>query len=329
MIYVYYRECIQKTPRAQAVRPRLAVVVVCLRGFLYDKGYMKNLVFGGSGLPDTEFTGTKKKLSTAEGIAFIANETDLDAIELAFVRGVYIKPDAARTLAKTLASLDIGLSIHAPYYINLNPKTDAGKSSSRRLLTASAEVGALLGARNIVFHPASYLGMKPEDAFDAVHSNLYEIADDLAARGVDVVLRPEIGGKLAAFGTVDELIALSRGRDNILPCIDFAHIVARSHGAENSYDAFVAIFKKIEVELGKRALHDMHIHYAGVEYNAKGEICHIDLRDKPAKQSLDYKALARAMADCDVRGMAICESPSKETDALLMKKTYHGFANVH
>ncbi|HUT52199.1 MAG TPA: hypothetical protein VM658_02300 [bacterium] len=57
---------------------------------------------------------------------------------------------------------------------------------------------------------------------------------------------------------------------------------------------------------------------SGIEWSAKGERRHVMLKES----SLRWKALLRALDDCKVSGIMICESPVMEGDARVMKKEY-------
>lgn len=279
---------------------------------------MQKLLFGGSGIASP--TTAKRKLDSVTGVAF-AKEIGLEAMELAFVHGVFMKPMLAARVRKVVDETGIKLTVHAPYYINLNPKPPNKGEGSRGMLYQAAKIGALAGARDIAFHPGSYFKQDPKEVFENIKKNILEVADQLRMEKIPAILRPEIGGKLAAFGTLEEIVALSKLRDNIKPCIDFAHLVARTQGAANSYEEFVKVFKYIKKELGAEGIGNLHIQFAGITYTDKGEKNHENFADC----DFDYKALAKALADCKVGGIAICESPEKEHDALLMKKAYESY----
>jgi deoxyribonuclease IV len=103
-----------------------------------------------------------------------------------------------------------------------------------------------------------------------------------------------------------------------MPCVDFAHLHARTNGKYNSYDEFSEIFQKIEKKLGKRGLDNMHIHITGIAYGPKGEKHHLNLKESDFK----YKELAKAFRDFRIKGVVTSESPNIEEDALMMQKLY-------
>ena len=104
-----------------------------------------------------------------------------------------------------------------------------------------------------------------------------------------------------------------------MPCVDFAHLHARSNGKNNSYKEFCSILESIEKKLGKKGLENMHIHLTGIAYGEKGEKHHLNLKESDLK----YRELIKALKDFKVKGVAISESPNIEEDALLVQKIYN------
>ena len=273
---------------------------------------MSNLIFGTAGTPHSAHGD-----STVDGIKRI-KEIGLGCLEIEFVMGVNIKEPAATQIANVARNRDIKLSVHAPYYINLNSREEEKVIASQRRIYQSARAAALCGAGDVVFHPAFYMGEPPEKVYDTVKARLSEVLNRLREERINVTLRPEIMGKNSQFGTLDEIFQLSAELEGVLPCIDFAHWHARS-GKWNSYEEFCGILERVKKRLGKNALKKLHIHVAGIDYGKSGEKSHLDLRDSDFK----YTELLRALADYKAGGTVICESPNLEDDALLLQKTYY------
>lgn len=127
-------------------------------------------------------------------------------------------------------------------------------------------------------------------------------------------------GKPAQFGSLDEVLTLCQEVEGLAPCLDFSHLHARE-GKANTYLDFHRILRKVGKRLGKAALQDIHIHISGIEYGLKGEIKHLNL----AESDFRYDEWTSALKDMDVAGLVICESPSRETDAVLLKNLYGAF----
>jgi len=274
---------------------------------------MAGLLFGTGGVPHSA-----QKPSTVSGIEWIS-ELGLGCMELEFVQGVRMSERAAYQVAETAAKTGIKLSAHAPYFINLNAREPEKIKSSQERLLKTARIAALCGAQSVVFHAAFYLGDPPREAYNAVKKHLAEVLNQLESENNKPWIRPEVTGKPSQFGTMDEILDLCAELEGLAPCIDFAHWHART-GRFNSYPEFVSILTQVKERLGRAALDNMHLHVSGINYGKRGEISHLDLRDS----DLNYVELLKALKDCDVGGLVICESPNLEEDAQLLQTTYRG-----
>ena len=146
----------------------------------------------------------------------------------------------------------------------------------------------------------------------------WSILRELKDKDIRITIRPELTGKPSQFGDLNELIKISSEFENVLPCIDFAHLHARE-GKFNSYDEFSFVLEEIEKRFGKNALNNMHIHLAGINYSIKGERNHLNLKDS----DMNYKDLIMAFKDFKIKGVVISESPNIEQDAMLLKNMFY------
>jgi len=274
---------------------------------------VSGLLFGTAGIP----LSTPKPATSVNGV-LRARELGLDAMELEFVRGVKMGDDLAYKVRGVSEAAKVVLTAHAPYYINLNSPERAKVEASINRVLETARVAHKAGGWSIVFHPAYYGKDSAEVVYDRVKEALKRIVKALMDEGVAVWVRPETSGGLAEFGGLEEVVRLSQEVENVLPCVDFAHIHARSGGKYNSYEEFAEILNFLERELGKEVLKSMHMHFSGIEYGDKGEIKHLNLQESDFK----YVELARALKDYSIEGVIISESPNIEGDALLLKETY-------
>jgi len=269
------------------------------------------LLFGTAGVPLSS-----SGRGTVDGVSRI-RELGLDCMELEFVQGVRMGEKTAAEVNEAAGKEAVALSVHGPYYINLNAVEKEKRDASVQRIYESARIGNLCSATNIVFHPAFYLKDDKKVVFDRVFDLLKGVAARLEDEQIPVTLRPETTGKASQFGDTDELLSLSEEIDGVLPCFDFSHIHARD-GKHNTYEEFREIFEKIENHLGKEGLKTMHCHVSGIEYTEKGERNHLILEES----DMNYKDLMKVFKEFKACGTVICESPNLESDALLMKKTY-------
>ncbi|MBM3304833.1 MAG: TIM barrel protein [Candidatus Aminicenantes bacterium] len=275
----------------------------------------RGLLFGTAGVPLS--ASDDSTLSAIERIRALG----LDCLEIEFVKGVKMGLDTAGKVRERAASLGVRLSVHAPYFINLNSE-DAGKRlASQERILKSARVGAACGATSVVFHAAFY-GADPADrAYATVKRELRTVMSILRSERLPITLRVETMGKRSQFGSLDEVLSLCRDVDGLQPCLDFSHLHARE-GKVNSYEDFHRVLGKVARKLGPRALKNVHIHIAGIHYGDKGEIKHLDLEEADFR----YDEWLAALRDLGVEGTVICESPNLEGDALMLKELYRAQA---
>jgi deoxyribonuclease-4 len=275
------------------------------------------LFVGTAGIPHS----AEKRSSTA-GIARV-RALGLDAMELQFVRRVAMGEGTARAVREAAEQSNVRLSAHAPYYINFNSKDADKVGASRERLLKAARIAALCAARNVVFHAAFYHDDPPPVVYERVKAQLLSLSDQLRDEGLDVCLRPETSGRPTQFGGLDEILRLSAEVDGVSPCIDFAHLHARTAGASNTYAEFGVVLNRVKQVLGEGALQDMHIHLQGTAYSKAGERKHLDL----VASDLRFEELLQALVDWSVSGTAICESPNLEQDAILLRNAYERLCN--
>jgi len=278
----------------------------------------EKLRFGPAGVPDSS-----PQTSTVAALAYIRG-LNLDCHEMEFVRGVKIGSDTAAKIKARAAELDIGLSAHAPYYINLNSPETGKRLQSQDHLLQSARAAALCGAKCVVFH-AGYYGMKtPEETYETVKKEIGQVLSVLRSERNPVLLRIETMGKASQFGSLEEVVSLCRELEGLAPCLDFSHLHARE-GQANSYPEFQRIWRKVEKRLGRSAVKNAHIHVSGIEYGPKGEIRHLNLPDSDFR----YHEWIRAVGEAGVEGHIVCESPARENDARMLQDLYRSFRLKH
>ncbi len=270
--------------------------------------------FGTVGSP----TGTPKKPGGSVGAIEFSKSIGMLAFELGWVQSVRVTEATCALIKAASDTHGVLLSVHAPYFFNLNATAEEWPKSRKRLMDA-AHYGYLAGATDIVFHPGSYFGNDPAEVLKVAIPRLKGCVDELKKNGDQVTLRPETMGKSAMLGSIEDAIAMSAAMDMVQPCIDFAHMHARpGDGSMNTYEEWSKLLEGYKKELGAKALKNLHIHLSGIEYGEKGEKNHLPLADA----DLDLKALFKALHDFGCAGRIMCESPIMEVDALNMKKAW-------
>lgn len=270
------------------------------------------LLFGTAGIPHS----TQKKNNPIEGVKQI-HALGLDCMQLEFAHGVRMKEEVSSGLRKVSYELGIPLTSHGPYYINLNAREQDKIDSSVERIIQTAKISDLCGAESMTFHAAFYMKDSPYDVFDLVEKSLNVIEEHLGRLDIEIELRPELTGKSSQFGSLEELIALTRSVNTCHPCMDFSHLYARTN-IFNSEQEFDEILDRLKIELGAESLNNMHIHLSGISSNSKGDLKHLNLEDS----DFNWRDLMKSLKKHDCKGYIICNSPNLEKDALLMKNYY-------
>ncbi len=253
---------------------------------------------------------------TVEGLKR-AHVLGITAMELEWVQNVPKNPERMREIRETAEGYGMYLTVHAPYYVNLNSPEKATLAASKRRILDAMEMGQIAGAHSVCVHPAFYTGMAPEQAFGRVRRATEEILAAARKKRLTINLAFETMGKGTQFGTLEEVLALSR-EFGIYPCIDPAHMHARSGGQWNTREEWSTMLDRYQKELGKAALKRVHMHFSGIEYTAKGERRHLPLRKSDAR----WKEFLGVLKERNVEGVVVCESPILEEDTLLMQRTF-------
>ncbi len=272
---------------------------------------MNSFRFGTVGSPKSN----PKKPGGSIGATIHIRSLGLDALELGWVRSVRVGEKTCAGIKSAGEEHDVAISVHAPYYINLNANDDEWPKSRKRLMDA-AHFGFLAGATDIIFHPGSYFRNPPEEVLPIAIERLQDCADELRAADNRVILRPETMGKSAMLGSLDDTLKMSQAIEGVEPCIDFPHLHARTgDGAMNSYDEWVMALQAYADALGAESLQRLHIHMSGIEYTPKGEKEHLPILES----DLNLEAILTALHDLKCGGRILCESPILEEDAQLIK----------
>ncbi len=278
-----------------------------------------NFQFGTVGSPIT----TPKSPGGSAGAIAQTAVLGLTTLELGWVHSVRVKESTCEKINSASKANNVTLSVHAPYFINLNAKDEEWPKSRKRLMDA-AHYGNLAGATDIIFHPGSYFGAPPNEVLPLAIERLHGCVEELRKSSNPVTLRPETMGKSAMLGSLTDTLELSKNIPGVAPCIDIAHLHARNgDGTVNTYQEFEDIVESISTTLGNDALKNLHIHISGIEYGPKGERKHLTFEEG----DLNYFDFLQVLSDYHCSGRLLCESPIMEEDALLIKKVWQQIQN--
>ena len=244
--------------------------------------------------------GGTSGLGYIEGLKRI-HELKLRCLEVEFTYGVRMPNTEAKKVGKKAKKLNITLSVHGPYYINLASLEKEKVAASKKRILDSCERAHYLGAKYVIFHAGFYQKKDREEIYQIIKKELMDLQKTIKKNKWTSKLCPETTGKITQFGSLEELQRLKR-EINVDYCVDFAHLLAR----EGKID-----YK----ELLKKLPQKFHAHYSGIEFSEKGERRHLDV------DISDFKKLADELKKQKKDTVIICESPDPFRDALKMKKS--------
>ncbi|VVB56961.1 endonuclease 4 [uncultured archaeon] len=259
----------------------------------------------------------------------------IPAMEVEFVQGVRMKDELAKEVGAEAKRLDISLSVHGPYFINLCGDDELKMKNTHRHILSSAQAAHYLHASPVVFHPGFYQGREKKECERRAKKELEAILERMASAGFDdVVLGAELTGKKSAYGDVDEIIELARhfGLGKLQPVIDFGHYHARV-GRIRTKEDYEKILDKFEGALGPDFKKSFHCHYSEIQYTEAGEGKHMPIGslEEAKKSGADLNApkgaggpphlpLLQVLHERKYQGTVVCESPAMEKDVLTMWK---------
>jgi len=246
--------------------------------------------------------------STLDGLGYI-KKIGLNAMEVEFTYGVRMQNELAKEIGKLAEKLDISLSVHAPYYINLASADKEKIESSKKRILDSCERAHYLKASHVVFHPGFYGKLKENECYEIIKKEIIEMQDIIKENKWKTELAPETTGKKSQFGSLSEILKL---RDEIKCsiCVDFAHLHAR-----NSSINYTSVFDQLS------GLRHIHSHFSGIEFTEKGERRHLIMKKS------DFIHLAREILKRKTDITIICESPITWEDSLKMKEILEELKN--
>ena len=275
--------------------------------------------FGPAGNSESFKTmGYKHSLQVPEYIV----KKGLDAFEYQCGRGVNIGEEKARDLGKIASERRVSLSLHAPYYISMSSVEEEKRLNSIRYILDSERAANFMGGNRIVVHTGSCSKISREEALSLAIDTMklaIKTLDDEGLSGVRIC--PETMGKINQLGTLEEVIALCKLDERLLPCIDFGHLNARTLGCSNSKEAYEKILDTIENELGQARLKEFHSHFSKIEYSQGGEKKHLTFEDRV--YGPDFEPLMELIYKKNLSPTFICESAGTQAEDAKQMKDYY------
>jgi len=207
--------------------------------------------------------------------------------------------------------LDVSVSLHTPYYMDLGMNTEMTESCIDSIRRAATIVNALDGDI-VVTSLGLYTEKMPREETDAnIEENVAMIMDWWKDNKIRPRLGVEITGYQSVYGSLDQILDLCDSVDGVVPVINFPHHHSRTNGSLSEPEDFIDLLHQVE----PYCKGGIHAAFAGVEYSDGNE-----KRLTPIKKGdLKFEPLAEALCTINPDATIISSSPLLEHDAMYMR----------
>lgn len=248
----------------------------------------------------------------------------LSAYEYECGKGIKISADSAKILGENAKAEGITLSVHAPYFISLSSTESEKREKSIKYILDTLAVADVMGAKRIVVHSGSCSKITRKAALELATltvSKAVKAADEAGLGHINIC--PETMGKVKQLGTIEEVCAICKIDERLIPTVDFGHINSMTLGGLKLFEDYERIFDVIKNKLGSDREKSFHIHYSRIEFTNAGEKKHRGYCE--TEYGPEFEPVAEIIARRNLAPTVICESRGTQTeDAVLLMKSYMG-----
>lgn len=218
-----------------------------------------------------------------------------------------------REINKLAKSLDVSLSVHVPYYIDLCNSEEIIQKSIFYMKLGGI-IAKELDGHVVVTHLGPYHATKSKkETLNIVERRLAEVTKWYSEHGIKAKLGLEPSGKVDVIGTMDEIFSLCKRVKGTIPVLNIPHIHARTGGLMNEKGEVYQLLEK-----ARKFSPELYIVFSGVIVEGNAEI-----RMTPIKSgNLKFEVLAETLIDNNYDATLISNSPLLEHDAMYMKIMY-------
>ena len=204
--------------------------------------------------------------------------------------------------------LDVTLSLHAPYYMDLLNGNEMAERSSNHLRW-SLIIARGMEARRVITHTGFYSQSKKESLDNAVKFYSQFSKEFSTDKGFPFI-GVESSGKEEIFGSVSDLTSLAKKVPGIEPILNFAHVHALQGGSlieVRDFESIIETFSKYKKD-------DLYTEFSGVEYEGHEEVKLSAIKHGDLK----FETLSEVLADMTDDVTIISSSPLLEHDSQYM-----------
>ena len=207
--------------------------------------------------------------------------------------------------------LDVNLSIHTPFYMDLGSNDDLTENCMDSIRHAALILNALGGDVVVTSHGVYDDKTDREEIDENILNNVADIMDWWQGNGLTPRLGVEVTGQEDVFGSLDQILDLCDQVPGVIPVLNFSHLHSRTNGSLLDVDDFLNVLEQVDSYSDGR----IHTAFAGVEYSEGNE-----KRLTPIKKGdLRFEPLAEALIEMKPNATVISTSPLLEHDAMYMK----------
>lgn len=218
-----------------------------------------------------------------------------------------------KDLGRMGKELDVELSMHTPYYMDLTSNNELTKKSIDSIHWSGMMTSQMEG-KMVTTHIGLYGNLSKKAATERITINIQELMEWWRENKIPARLGIETSGRQEVWGSLDEILELCDAVDGPVPVINFAHYHARENGLLRSSADFADLLERTK----KYVDGSYYTHFSGVEHEAGNE-----KRVTPIKKGdLRFEPLAEMLVELNPAITIISSSPLLEHDAMYMKVIY-------
>ncbi len=218
-----------------------------------------------------------------------------------------------KDLGRMGRELDVELSMHTPYYMDLTSNNELTKKSIDSIHWSGMMTSQMEG-KMVTTHIGLYGGLSKKAATERITNNIQELMEWWRENKIPARLGIETSGRQEVWGSLDEILELCDTVDGPVPVINFAHYHARENGLLRSSADFADLLERTKRYVDG----SYYTHFSGVEHEAGNE-----KRVTPIKKGdLRFEPLAEMLVELNPAITIISSSPLLEHDAMYMKVIY-------